>query len=53
VDVTGGMRSKVELMWGLVRAAPGMTVQLVGPEPGLVARALLGRADGEGTLIGA
>jgi isopentenyl phosphate kinase len=53
VDVTGGMRSKVELMWGLVRAAPGLTVQLVGPEPGLVARALLGRADGEGTLIGA
>jgi isopentenyl phosphate kinase len=53
VDVTGGMRSKVELMWRLVEAAPGLTVQLVGPAPGLVARALLGDADGEGTIIAA
>jgi isopentenyl phosphate kinase len=51
-DVTGGMRAKVELAWRLARAIPGLAVQLVGPEPGLVTRALLGRAEGEGTLIG-
>ncbi|HWQ16202.1 MAG TPA: isopentenyl phosphate kinase [Roseiflexaceae bacterium] len=53
VDVTGGMRGKVELMWQLVRGAPGLRVQLIGPEPGLLARALLGQAEGEGTTIGA
>ena len=51
VDVTGGMRSKVELMWRLVEATPGLTVQLVGAAPGLVARALLGTAGGQGTII--
>jgi isopentenyl phosphate kinase len=51
VDVTGGMRSKVELMWRLVEATPGLTVQLVGAAPGLVARALLGTAGGLGTII--
>jgi isopentenyl phosphate kinase len=50
-DVTGGMRGKVELVWRLVQAIPGLTVHLVGPEPGLVARALRGTAEGEGTLI--
>ena len=53
VDVTGGMRGKVELMWRLVEATPGLTVQLIGTAPGLLARALLGAADGEGTLIAA
>jgi isopentenyl phosphate kinase len=51
VDVTGGMRAKVELMWRLVEAIPELSVQLIGPYPGLLARALLGEADGEGTLI--
>jgi isopentenyl phosphate kinase len=51
VDVTGGMRSKVELIWRLVTAAPGLSVQLIGPAPGLLTRALLGTATGEGTLI--
>lgn len=51
VDVTGGMRSKVELMWRLASAPPHLSVQLVGPQPGLVARAVLGRAAGEGTTI--
>ncbi len=51
VDVTGGMRAKVELIWRLVEARPGLSVQLIGPLPGLLARALLGQAAGEGTLI--
>lgn len=51
VDVTGGMRGKVELMWRLVEAAPGLVVQLIGPAPGLLRRALLGAAEGEGTFI--
>jgi isopentenyl phosphate kinase len=50
-DVTGGMRSKIELMWCLVQQIPGLTVQLVGPEPTLVTRALLGATGGEGTTL--
>jgi isopentenyl phosphate kinase len=51
VDVTGGMRGKVELIWRLAQAIPGLTVQLIGPVPGLLTRALLGGAEGEGTTI--
>lgn len=51
VDVTGGMRSKLELMWRLIESTPGLSVQLIGPTPGLLTRALLGQAHGEGTLI--
>jgi isopentenyl phosphate kinase len=51
VDVTGGMRAKVELIWRLVEATPGLAVQLIGPQPGLLTRALLNQAAGEGTLI--
>jgi isopentenyl phosphate kinase len=51
VDVTGGMRSKVELMWRLASAPPHLAVQLIGPAPGLLTRALLGQAEGEGTTI--
>jgi isopentenyl phosphate kinase len=51
VDVTGGMRAKVELMWRLVTAAPGLSVRLIGTAPGLLERALLGEASAEGTLI--
>jgi isopentenyl phosphate kinase len=53
VDVTGGMRAKVELIWRLVEATPGLSVQLIGPAPGLLTRALLNEAVGEGTLIAA
>jgi isopentenyl phosphate kinase len=53
VDVTGGMRAKVELIWRLVAARPGLAVQLIGPLPGLLERALLNEAAGEGTLIAA
>ncbi|MCS6941163.1 MAG: isopentenyl phosphate kinase [Roseiflexus sp.] len=51
VDVTGGMRSKVELMWRLVQAIPSLQVYLIGPTPGLLYRALLGDATVEGTVI--
>ena len=51
VDVTGGMRAKVELMWQLTQANPATTVHLIGTAPGLLQRALLGHAKGEGTVI--
>ncbi|HMO58724.1 MAG TPA: isopentenyl phosphate kinase [Roseiflexaceae bacterium] len=51
VDVTGGMRSKVELMWRLVEQTPGLVVQLIAPEPGLLHAALLDRAAEHGTRI--
>ncbi|MEM8531654.1 MAG: isopentenyl phosphate kinase [Chloroflexota bacterium] len=51
VDVTGGMRSKIALMWQLVRTIPNLTIHLIGPTPKLLPRAIQGDADGEGTLI--
>lgn len=51
VDVTGGMRSKLELMWQLIQARPTLTVQLIGPHPGLLTRALLAAAEGVGTTM--
>lgn len=51
VDVTGGMRSKVELMWRLVEATPALHVYLIGPTPGLLQHALLGNQTIEGTII--
>jgi isopentenyl phosphate kinase len=51
VDVTGGMRSKVELMWQLVQTVPGLQVYLIGPKPGSLKRALLGDDTVEGTVI--
>lgn len=51
VDVTGGMHSKVELMWRLVQAIPGLEVHLIGPKRNLLARALTDQAAGEGTVI--
>jgi isopentenyl phosphate kinase len=50
-DVTGGMRGKVELLWRLIEAQPDLSAQLIGPAPGLLQRALLGQAAGEGTTI--
>jgi isopentenyl phosphate kinase len=52
-DVTGGMRSKIELVWRLIEAQQDLTAQLIGPAPGLLRRALLGQAAGEGTTIAA
>jgi isopentenyl phosphate kinase len=51
VDVTGGMRSKVELMWRLVQALPGLEVRLIGPAPGLLAAVLRGDDVDAGTII--
>ncbi|MCG8349897.1 MAG: isopentenyl phosphate kinase [Chloroflexales bacterium] len=51
VDVTGGMRSKLELMWQLVQAIPQLEIHLIGPTSGLLARVLQGEAAGEGTVI--
>lgn len=50
-DVTGGMRSKLELMWRLVESTPGLIVHLIGTAPGLLTGALLDTAGDEGTLI--
>jgi isopentenyl phosphate kinase len=51
VDVTGGMRSKLDLMWRLVSAIPELEVRLIGPRPGLLADALgAGHLD-TGTII--
>ena len=50
-DVTGGMRSKLELMWSLIEALPNLEVQLIAPHEGLLTRALLGHAQSEGTKL--
>ena len=51
LDVTGGMRSKLELMWRLAQRTPGLEVRLVGPAPGNLRAALLGEALDTGTTI--
>lgn len=52
VDVTGGMLTKVREMYALVRSQPSLSVHLIsGQREGLIERALLGQAFGEGTLI--
>jgi isopentenyl phosphate kinase len=52
VDVTGGMLSKVREMYDLVRSQSSLSVHLIsGQREGLIEKALLGRAFGEGTLI--
>jgi isopentenyl phosphate kinase len=50
-DVTGGMRSKLELMWRLIAAVPGLEVRLIGPEPGLLRAVLAGEPVDAGTTI--
>ena len=47
VDVTGGMREKVQMMLALVEKIPGFEAQIfTGLEPGLLARVLLGEKAG-------
>ncbi len=50
-DVTGGMAAKVQAMWRLVQLIEGLEVQLVGPDPIALHKALHGEAVAEGTLI--
>ncbi len=50
-DVTGGMRSKIELMWQLIEALPNLEVRLIGPTFELLTAALLGQPLTTGTLI--
>lgn len=51
VDVTGGMRAKLELMWRLVQRLPGLEVRLIGPAPGNLRAALQGDELDTGTTI--
>lgn len=51
VDVTGGMRAKLELMWRLVQRIPGLEVRLIGPAPGNLQAALVGDERDVGTTI--
>jgi isopentenyl phosphate kinase len=51
VDVTGGMRSKLELMWRLVQHTPGLEVRLIGPGSGNLAAALGDEPIAFGTTI--
>jgi isopentenyl phosphate kinase len=52
LDVTGGMRTKVQLMVDLVRELPWLQVSLIsGQEAGLVERALVDPGFSPGTLI--
>lgn len=51
IDVTGGMRSKLELMWRLVQAIPNLEILIIGPKPGLLRAALLREPLPSGTII--
>jgi isopentenyl phosphate kinase len=50
-DVTGGMRSKVELMWSLVETIPGLEVHIIDFRPGVLQGALRREFLSEGTII--
>jgi len=50
-DVTGGMATKVQHMWSLVQAVPGLEVQLVGSDPVALQYVLRGEPVAEGTTI--
>jgi isopentenyl phosphate kinase len=49
VDVTGGMRAKVEAMWSLASAAPELEIAICGPAA--LAAALRGDELANGTII--
>ncbi len=52
VDVTGGMLTKVRVMYALVQEQPELKVQLIsGRQPGLIKRALLEPDLEQGTTI--
>ncbi|MFH1929257.1 MAG: isopentenyl phosphate kinase [Chloroflexota bacterium] len=52
VDVTGGMRSKVKILFKLIEDQPQLIIRLIsGMREGAIEAALKGEADGEGTLV--
>ncbi len=51
VDVTGGMLSKLALMWQLVETLPDLEVILISAHPGLLELALRGEIPAESTCI--
>ncbi|WP_129628197.1 isopentenyl phosphate kinase [Candidatus Oscillochloris fontis] len=51
IDVTGGMRSKLDLMWRLIQTVPGLQVRLIGPQPGVLAAAFADASLDVGTLM--
>lgn len=51
IDVTGGMASKVELMWRLVQQLPQLQVWFVRPDPKVLVPLLAGETINEGTVM--
>lgn len=51
VDVTGGMASKVELMWRLVQQLPHLQVWFVRPDSKVLVPLLAGDSINEGTVM--
>lgn len=52
VDVTGGMASKVRLMWALVQNTPGLSVQIIsGVRSGLLEQVLVNDTYPAGTIL--
>ena len=51
VDVTGGMASKLRLMWSLVTHNPQLDVVFIRPDPALLIRAILRQDLDEGTVM--
>ncbi len=51
VDVTGGMASKITLMWRLVEQIPQLQVQFIAPDADLFEKALLGVGFDAGTVM--
>jgi isopentenyl phosphate kinase len=53
VDVTGGMASKLALMWSLIEQNPQLQVQFIAPDAELFEKALLGHSFDHGTIMSA
>jgi isopentenyl phosphate kinase len=51
VDVTGGMASKIRLMWSLIEQTPGLEVQFIRPDAAVLHAVLTGTPITEGTLM--
>lgn len=51
VDVTGGMASKLALMWRLIEQIPQLQVQFIAPDAALFERALLDIPCDSGTIM--